>query len=104
MQELPGIGDKEYSAGKLPWVVLPSAGQPLQKKHGPDCMLLFMWLNFPAALHGHGSILRNHDNKAGPALGRSPFLRILQGVLSGPGGQTFTDATREARSRCVSKR
>lgn len=71
------------------------------KKHGLDCMLLFMWLNFPAALHGHGCILGNHDNEAGPALGRSLFLR-MQGVLSGR-GQTDADATQEVYSLHESK-
>lgn len=33
----------------------------------------YLWFNFPAALHGHGCIVCNHDNEAGPALRRSLF-------------------------------
>lgn len=60
-----------------------SAGQPC-KKHGLDCKLLFLWLNFLAALHEHCCILWYHDSKAEPALGRGQFL-CTEGVHSNRG-------------------
>lgn len=53
------------------------------EQHGLDCMLLFMWLNFLAALHGHSCIFCCHDNQAGPALGRSVCTYRVSTVVWG---------------------
>lgn len=46
-------------------------------------MLLFMWLNFLAALHGHSCIFCCHDNQAWPALGRSVCTNRVSTVVWG---------------------
>lgn len=52
--------------------------QACRKKAWVDYMLLFMWFNFPAALHEGSCILCNHGDEASLALGRG-----LQGVQNG---------------------
>ncbi len=68
-------------------------------QHKAWTRLLFMWLNFLAALHGHSCIIRYHDNKAGPAFRRSHCL-CTQGVRCGR-GQTLTDLLLMPHGKCV---
>lgn len=60
------------------------AEKKTKKKHGLDCMLLFMWLNFPRCffLFCMACIRCCHDNRAGPALRVGARVEIAQKPLS----------------------
>lgn len=47
---------------------------PAKKKKAWTRLYVIIYVTFLAALHGHSCILRCHDNKVWPALGKSQFL------------------------------